>query len=538
MKKLIVLLMLSVLFIHANFTVSYAGGKNFLLRDGNKVRLKTGIKLKTTDIIITGPRGFAAIRSNDGSVYKILAGTVARLNSYVNDNSKRKASFTLGRGKVFSFVSKTFKKSDVKFLTSNGVVGVRGTSFLLDNSKDNLTVYLTEGSVSIFDTKNISKPIGVVNSGQIGEKPRGKSTVKITPLTENKLDRVTREIPNSVQELNDSFGRVEVPVEEEGSGEEEISSEEEDSGEEELSSEEEELLSGDLEEVTASDLDALSKEESLSIDQEVDLINQENDELRLQITETLIEVEDTLREIRQEIAERQILQPKTIDGYDIEQYYQRNGNTVSIISTSSKDNYVNSINLSLTYGGGISTDSFNAGNPPVGLTESSLSIMGFDTRDRKSWGVVYQNDSSGGSSVSLRSPTPSSSSYNFVRGDDFVSFNDSPSSAYDRIFLKSIANIAGGGGVRLIEIDYQVVDDDNRALFDSNSTDQRQLFNHLYPNVLGVPYYNRNVRVDVNQVTEGVFGGKPDITAYYFTDGFKDYVYGPVDPLLFNPFVQ
>ena len=519
MKKLIVLLMLSVLFIHADFTVSYAGGKNFLLRDGNKVRLKTGIKLKTTDIIVTGPRGFAAIRSNDGSVYKILAGTVARLNSYVNDNTKRKASFTLGRGKVFSFVSKTFKKSDVKFLTSNGVVGVRGTSFLLDNSKDNLTVYLTEGSVAIFDTKNTSKPIGVVSSGQIGEKPRGKSTVKITPLTENKLDQVTREIPNSVQDLNDSFDGVEVSTEEEASSEGEL------------------LSSGDLDEVTASDLDAISEEESLSVNQEVDLVNQENDNLRLQINEALIESEDTLREIRQEIAERQILQPKTIDGYNVKQHYLRNGNTLSIVSTSSRGNIVNSINLSLTYGGGITADSFNAGNPPAGLTKSSLSIMGFDTSDDESWGVTYKNSSSGESSLSLERPAASFGSEGTPVSGDHVSFNDNPDSIYNRIFLKSILNYQNGDPVSLVEIDYQVLDDDNNVLFD-NSSSQRELFNHLYPNVLGLSYDNRNVKVTVDGVNQDVFGGKPDITAYYFTDGFKDYVYGPVNPLLYNPFIQ
>ncbi len=489
------LLMVSVLFIHANFTVSYAGGKNFLLRDGGKVRLKTGTTLKVTDTVVTGPKSFVAIRSDDGSVYKILANTSTRLDSYANDAVQRKANFTLGKGKIFSFVSKTFKKSDVKFLTSNGIVGIRGTSFLLDNSNDNLKVYLTEGSVAIYETDDVSTPVGVISAGQVAEKAAGEASVKVTPLTESQLEQATREIPTSVQDLSDSFG----------------------------------------------DSDSLDGEEEVLVDEEVTLASREADELRSFINDSLQEVDTAVQQNEQDIAERKAVRSKTIDGYKVTQHYSKEGNTINITSVSSKDDLMNTFSLALTYGNGFDANSFNASTPPSGLTSSILSIMGQDTAADETWGIIYKNlpdgkvyniDTRFGNLTFDRETIHNGS---VIDVDPLsVFYDDDPQAIYNHIFLTGMT-VDYAGRYRVI-IDYEV--DLGDRVLDYNSR-QDELFNHLYPNIEGV-VPNRNVKVTLRGETGHLFGspggGDPTTVsrvteAYYFTDGFGDYF----TPLFDNP---
>ncbi len=515
MKKLILLLMVSVLFIHADFTVSYAGGKNFLLRNEVKMRLRTTAKLKATDTVVTGPKSFVAIRSDDGSVYKVLANTTISLDSYANDEVERKASFTLGKGKIFSFVSKTFKKSDVKFYTSNGVVGVRGTSFLLDNSDDNLKVYLTEGSVAIYETDNVSTPVGVISAGQVAEKAGGEALVKVTPLTQSQLDQATQEIPTSVQELNDNFDNSDALDGEEVSVDAE-------------------LTEGDADAIAASDLDETSKEENISISEEINVANQETEELRLMINETMREIDESIQRNRQEIRDREDAGEKTLNGYKITQTYSKENNTITIGSTSVKNGLMNTFSLALTYGKGISADSFRANSPPSGLTSSVLSIMGQMVSDGSTWGITYYNDFSGtGTRIydikSINSATPSRyDETNLAAQTTFLSYNDTPQEVYDYIFPLSI-NIEA---MPPIDITYAALSNNEQPI---NPNHERDLFNLIYPNVEGVPD-NRNVVVQLSQsnhpTSQGSLFSNNQLTeVYYFTDGFGDYL----APLFDNP---
>ncbi len=483
------LLMVSIVFIHANFTVSYAGGKNFLLRDGGKVRLKTGSALKVTDTVVTGPKSFVAIRSDDGSVYKILANTSTRLDSYANDAVQRKANFTLGKGKIFSFVSKTFKKSDVKFLTSNGVVGIRGTSFLLDNSNDNLKVYLTEGSVAIYETDDVSTPVGVISAGQVAEKAGGEALVKVTPLTENQLEQATREIPTSVQDLNDSFGNS----------------------------------------------DSLDGEEEVLVDEEVTLASREADELRSLVNESLQEVDTAVQQNEQDIAERKAVRSKEIDGYKVTQHYSKEGDTINITSVSSKDSLMNTFSLALTYGNGFDADSFNANTPPSGLTSSILSIMGERTTDNKNWGIIYKNLPDRKVYVANSIDGGRFETSDNVTTTDlrhFVNYDNNSGAIYNTIFPTTTI-ISDDSGTYDLFIGYEVDLGENRLILGNNSN-ETELFNHLYPNIEGeVVGPNRNVKVTLSTPEVNIFGGEVDYKteAYYFTDGFGDYF----TPLFDNP---
>ncbi len=465
------LLMVSAVFIHANFTVSYAGGKNFLLRDGSKIRLRTSDKLKASDTIISGAKSFVAIRSDDGSIYKIAANTTTRLDSYFNGKTQRKATFTLGRGKVFSFISKTFKKSDVKFLTSSGVVGVRGTSFLLDNTDDSLKVYSTEGSVAIYETEEAPTPITVVNSGEIAEKNEGEAMVKITPLTQDELKQATVGIPSTMEEIKEAFGG--------GGG----------------SSREEDLIS---EEIRA--LKAIASE---SI-QEIDAVVERNVE---------------------EIEEREQVRLKTIDGYSVVQHYSRAGNTVNIGSTSSKDGLMNTFSLSFTR----RDDSYYSYNDDFSfysLRRSVFSIMGHDTRDGATWGMTMTSDYDHYNSeyhtrdYTINSLLGSGGNKEIIRINHLDIFNESlisPRYSNKGIFPNTLS-FRHGGSSHSIFVDYEV-DLGNRVL--NNSSDHGELFNHLYPFTEFVPQ-NRNVKVTLSS-TAGLFGGRT-AEAYYFTDGFRDYV--------------
>ena len=523
MKKSILLLMASIVFIHANFTVSYAGGKNFLLRDEAKIRLKTGAELKVTDTVVTGPKSFVAIRSDDGSVYKVLANTTINLDSYTNSKSQRKASFSLGKGKIFSFVAKTFKKSDVKFYTSNGVVGVRGTSFLLDNSADNLKVYLTEGSIAIYETDDISTPVETINAGQIAEKRGGETSVKVTPLTQSQLDQATREIPTSVQDLNDNFDNSDTLDGEEVSVNDG-------------------LTEGDADAIAISDLDETSKEENISISEEVNSANQETEELRLMINETMREIDESIQRNRQEIRDREDAGEKTLNGYKITQTYSKENNTITIGTTSVKSGLMNTFSLALTYGKGISADSFRANSPPSGLTSSVLSIMGQIVKGGSTWGITYYNNFLGtGTRIydikSINSITPSRyDEADLADRTTFLSYNNFPQEVYDYIFPLSIYLSTQPS----ISITYTPVLSNNEQLINPNDesqllNNQRQLFNLIYPNVEGVPD-NRNVVVQLFQsnhsTSQGsLFFNNQLIEVHYFTDGFSDYL----APLFHNP---
>lgn len=189
---------------YGQIKVSYVGGEAYFKRNNVSQRITYGMEIKPGDLIITGSRSFVALLFDDNSVHKVTANTEYEIKNYQNTESSRFQVFNIIKGKIFSFVSKTFKKSDIKFLTPTAVVGVRGTSFVAEVNQEGTTVYMIEGQVDLFDAGSGS---GIpVRQGEKGKVSEGK--VDKSPMQEQDYEEAAKDVPVSLAEVNVEEGPV------------------------------------------------------------------------------------------------------------------------------------------------------------------------------------------------------------------------------------------------------------------------------------------------------------------------------------------
>jgi hypothetical protein len=145
-------------------------GKVDILRSGKTIAGEKGSILLETDEIITYDKTAVKIVFNDGSNLMAFQNAKVKVAEYKikaksNDTSDVKSAIDVVKGKVRFFVkpqeeSETGAKTDVKFKTSNSVMGIRGTSGFIDASvPGNTQVIVTTGTVQVTSIADPSKSV-------------------------------------------------------------------------------------------------------------------------------------------------------------------------------------------------------------------------------------------------------------------------------------------------------------------------------------------------------------------------------------------
>jgi hypothetical protein len=110
-------------------------GVGTIIRDGQQIIAKDGIRVKKGDKIITGANGALGIIFTDNTRISLGTNSEINIDEYSFQPAKGTFSFLteLVQGTA-SYISGTIGKlspKSVKFKTPTAVVGVRGTSFLV-----------------------------------------------------------------------------------------------------------------------------------------------------------------------------------------------------------------------------------------------------------------------------------------------------------------------------------------------------------------------------------------------------------------------
>ena len=141
-KKIFLLFFAVFLFVPpAAFAQDFVGGlrkvngPGTIIRDGQQIIAKDGIRVKMGDKLITGANGSMGVIFTDNTRISLGADSEIDLNEYVFQPAKGRFAFLteLIQGTA-SYISGTIGKlapKAVKFKTPTAVVGIRGTSFLV-----------------------------------------------------------------------------------------------------------------------------------------------------------------------------------------------------------------------------------------------------------------------------------------------------------------------------------------------------------------------------------------------------------------------
>jgi hypothetical protein len=128
----------SLLFATENFVgiVKSIEGKVYVKRDNKVFNLNIGSMLKMGDIIITNAKSSIGITFDDGSRLSLGENSIFNINRYIFKPSKNlfDINLKLKKGKALFNSGKVGKIAPeaVKFNIPEGVIGIRGTEFLVE----------------------------------------------------------------------------------------------------------------------------------------------------------------------------------------------------------------------------------------------------------------------------------------------------------------------------------------------------------------------------------------------------------------------
>ncbi len=141
-KKIILSLLAILLFMPpAAFAQEFVGGlrkvtgSGTIIRDGQQIIAKDGIRIKMGDKLITGSNGAMGVIFTDNTRISLGSDSEIKIDDYIFQPDQGTFSFLteLVQGTA-SYISGTIGKlspKSVRFKTPTAVVGVRGTSFLV-----------------------------------------------------------------------------------------------------------------------------------------------------------------------------------------------------------------------------------------------------------------------------------------------------------------------------------------------------------------------------------------------------------------------
>lgn len=148
-------------------TLGSVVGKASVLRGGETIKATKGMKVFATDSLITSEKTAVKIIFNEGGTFIAFENANVKIEEYKvkseGSEVSLKSAFNIAKGKVRFFVKpQPNGKNDVKYKTTNAVMGIRGTSGFIDATTPGQTqlVVLT-GKVEVTNPVDPSKSVMV-----------------------------------------------------------------------------------------------------------------------------------------------------------------------------------------------------------------------------------------------------------------------------------------------------------------------------------------------------------------------------------------
>ena len=138
MQKIIIISMFYTILWADDFVgiVKSLNGKVYIKRQNKIFNLTVGYLLRKGDIIITNKKSSVGITFDDGSRLSLGENSIFNINRYIFQPSKNKFDINLKllKGKALFNSGKVGEMApeSVKFNIPEGVIGIRGTEFLVE----------------------------------------------------------------------------------------------------------------------------------------------------------------------------------------------------------------------------------------------------------------------------------------------------------------------------------------------------------------------------------------------------------------------
>ena len=138
MQKIIIISMFYIILWADDFVgiVKSLNGKVYIKRQNKIFNLTVGYLLRKGDIIITNKKSSVGITFDDGSRLSLGENSIFNINRYIFQPSKNKFDINLKllKGKALFNSGKVGEMApeSVKFNIPEGVIGIRGTEFLVE----------------------------------------------------------------------------------------------------------------------------------------------------------------------------------------------------------------------------------------------------------------------------------------------------------------------------------------------------------------------------------------------------------------------
>ena len=115
--------------------VKVAKGSVEIQRGEEKLPVKVGTALRTSDILVTGADGSAGVTFTDNSLVSVGPNSVFAIDKYRFDTTTHAGEFegSLRQGRLAAVSGKMVKQSpeSMKIRTPSAIMGVRGTEFVV-----------------------------------------------------------------------------------------------------------------------------------------------------------------------------------------------------------------------------------------------------------------------------------------------------------------------------------------------------------------------------------------------------------------------
>lgn len=189
MKKILLLLLLSLSFVYANIgKITALKGDVTILRANANIVGKLGSDIFKNDSIKTGKNARAQVVFKDNTIISLGTESVFSINEYLFEEKKPvKASFGFGTGIFKTITGKIGKINPKKFKlkTKSATIGIRGTIVGLESTEDGDKIVIPQGEVVV------ETPDGIVNvgEGQMTEVKKGEPPV-VTEAPKEEVEKV------------------------------------------------------------------------------------------------------------------------------------------------------------------------------------------------------------------------------------------------------------------------------------------------------------------------------------------------------------
>jgi len=140
MKKLLLILLLSSsLFANVIGMIKTVKGDAQVKRNKKIIHVKAGYQLKKGDILITKKKSSMGVLFSDGTSLTLGSKSVISITKYLFKPTQKKynidINMTRGKASFSSGKIGKFAPKSVKFRVPEGIIGIRGTKFLVDITK-------------------------------------------------------------------------------------------------------------------------------------------------------------------------------------------------------------------------------------------------------------------------------------------------------------------------------------------------------------------------------------------------------------------